>query len=159
VAADEDSQVNEVLVYFRSVAPKDVLRTVAILESKGWNLQGVRGGSSEPFGNVLVQLTSTEGAIKIVRDRSQWMMDIKLASWSSWFDLGVVIDAKEGRRSWGASFGNPYTVKQLPPGVRWAAVLPEMLAWLSGVNDIESQLTDCRERRFESFFPGLHADE
>ncbi len=56
-----------------------------------------KAGKTESFGSVLVELTRANGAIKIARDRSQWVMDVKLAGWKNWFDLGIVIDAKAGR--------------------------------------------------------------
>jgi hypothetical protein len=153
VSADGVSGADDALVYFHSVAPEDVLRAVASLQSEGWGLHGVKGGQTESFGNVLVELTRADGAIKIVRDRSQWAMDIKLAAWNSWFDLSIIMDAKAERTTWNTSSSNPYEVKQLPEGVHWADVLTEVLSWLTSVNDVEIQLTECRSRRFHERFP------
>jgi hypothetical protein len=154
VAADSAFPADDVLVYFHSVAPEDLRRTAAYLQSEGWTLRGVSGGRTEVFGNVLVELTKTDGAIQIGRDRSQWAMDLKLAGWTSSFDLGIVIDAKARRTTWDTSSRNPAEIKQLPEGVRWAAVLLEVLTWLAEAKDVEIQLTECRNRRFHTRFPG-----
>jgi hypothetical protein len=142
-----DTSIQVALDYVASEAPEDVLRTMAGLRDNGWRAtrSWVR---PEMFGTALAEFRKVDGEDQIVRDRGQWMVSIRLADWNDWVDLGLVVDAKSGRREWDEPSGNPYENKQLPVGIKWADAVPDALEWIATTENAESKLDELRAERF-----------
>jgi hypothetical protein len=139
-----------------SIAPADIVDTIAWLADEGWSPASGQGGREEPFGDVVVEFAKGGGAIKIVRDRGIWELTLRLSSWRTWFDLGIIMDTKSGRTNWKSLLDrNPYEVTQLPEGVRWIQALPEILSWAASTPKEEVLLIECRNRRLAVQFPSL----
>ena len=139
-----DTSIQVALDYVASEAPEDVLRTMAGLRDNGWRAtrSWVR---PEMFGDALAEFRKADGEDQIVRDRGQWMVSIRLADWNDWVDLGLVVDAKSGRREWDEPSGNPYENKQLPVGIKWADTVPDALEWIATTENAESKLNECEQ--------------
>lgn len=98
-----DSSAESVLGRIISEAPEDVATTTNRLQTDGWHLTR-SNYSYQAFGNLIVEFRKTDREVRIVRDRSQWMVSIRLADWAKWVDLELVLDAKNGRTySWAVS--------------------------------------------------------
>ena len=154
-SADHPSLAEGALKYLISVAPPDIADTITWLTGEGWTPTTGRGGQHEAFGNVVVEFSKGGGAIRIVRDRGVWETTMRLSEWQSWFGLGVIMDARAGRKTWVPSDRKPYEVKQVPEGVQWTRALPEIVSWLAITPNVEALLDDCQKRRFAMLFPDL----
>ena len=109
----------------------------------------------ETFGNALAEFGKGDREVQIVRDRGQWMVSLRLVNWNDWIDLGLVVDAKNGRTEWDEPSGNPYENNQLPIGVNWAETLPDAVEWIATAENAELKLDELTAERFRQRFPRL----
>lgn len=88
------------------------------------------GGPDESFGNLLVEFERATIAVRVVRDRSQWFIDIAPPG-SRFVGLHVLLTAKDGvkpkLRDHRAGMPLP---ESLPEGVRWTVAVPAVVSWL-----------------------------
>jgi hypothetical protein len=157
--SDDAAVISEAMKYVEGCAPNDVLSTLSWLGTNDWQPVNAQGGSSESFGNVLVEFAKDDGRITITRDRSQWLMSLRPSGWSDKFDLDIVLDTINGRDDWqaGEPFARPLP-EQLPPGVSWAETLPQALEWLSSHDDGARVLKRIQLKRSRSLFPGARRE-
>jgi len=154
----DQSAIREALEYVESLAPDDVLRTVLLLRDDDWEATGAFGGRHQSFGNVLVEFSKEAARITITRDRSQWMMDLRLEGWGEAFDLDIILDTMADRLDWSKPLDYPLP-EQLPAGVSWVEALPQVLGWLAATSNRESTLTERSESDQPVCFhgPGVQA--
>ncbi len=147
-----DSDIEPVLQYFHETAPADVLETIAWLASQGWRPHFAQGGRSESFGNALVDFTNQGWAIRIVRDRDQWMLDIQKPDWKRPIDLQIIADTIAGKKDWSGALPDPLP-KQIPWEIPWRESVPSALAWIASTQDSEGVLKAMQLKRSRSLFP------
>lgn len=147
------SNIQDSMEYIKERAPEDVLQMIALMESSQWRTDNAWGGSGEPFGNLTISFSKDQNQVIVVRDRDQWFLEIKMAGWTSKFDLGLVLDAMNGREAWDDTPQDPYGLRQLPNGVSWVQQLPEVLGWLASLADGESELEAVRTNRWRYLHP------
>jgi hypothetical protein len=140
----------DALEYIDSRAPEDVRRAISWLQEEGWQPASASGGVGAPFGDILIEFIGNRTGVRIIQDRSQWVMDVRPTGCSEWFDFGILLDTMTGREEWTSGHELP---SQLPPGVDWANTLPEVLAWLSSTSNIASKIRETRLKRFRARFP------
>ncbi len=119
------------LSYAYEKATPDVAALLRWLEGNGFSVSNERGGPGESFGNVLVDFVRRGLVVRITRDRSQWMLDVRPPSGDS-FGLHVAVTALDGgeppvpeRRDTRDPLPN-----QLPEDVSWAVDVPRLIDWL-----------------------------
>jgi hypothetical protein len=125
-------RVQDPLSYAKEVATTDVRATLQELEEAGFTVTHQRGGRSESFGNVLIDLEAEDGTrVEIVRDRSQWSCKVTRPGLPG-FPLNVLVTAMNPEAEVAVldrGFGDPLP-EQLPEGVVWTTTVPEAIAWL-----------------------------
>lgn len=127
------------LEYALGVATEDVAETIRWLLRDGFELVEERGGRAESFGNVLLRMQRGSSAIRVVRDRSQWLCDVESSGWTGEQALGVLVTAMRGQPpTHEYPMPDEGMPEQLPPGGVWSQLVPEVLAWgASGNRDVE----------------------
>lgn len=115
-------------------ATPDVRDGIRWLEAAGFELRSAQGGSSESFGNILLEYVRGDVTVRIARDRSQWIPVVALAGVSGEHGLQVLHTARTGLtadagppRDWAAQ----PMAEQLPEGMSWRTELPALIHWLS----------------------------
>jgi len=124
--------VTDAVTYALSRATDDVAETIRWFEAEGFAVVRELGGPKESFGNVLLEFD--RGAVKatIVRDRSQWMIDIASVGGKP-HGLHVWLTAMRGTRAETRprrSLGQPLA-DQLPEGESWRVEVPAVIDWIS----------------------------
>jgi hypothetical protein len=148
-----ETSTQTALEYIASRAPGDVLLTLTWLKEAGWHPTMARIWE-ESFGDADIDFRRADAEVRIIRDRGQWMLSLRMADWTEWIDLELVLDAKGGRTEWDEPSGNPYENSQLPVGVEWAETVPGAIQWLTTTEDVESKLNALKAERFRQRFPG-----
>lgn len=122
--------IETVLGLMRESAPQDVVATIGWLEAEGWQARAAWGGPTKWEGNagLAVEFGRNGTLITIVRDRGQWMIEIRPSGWKTAVDLGIIDDAIAGRSEWSGVRAVPNPV-QLPAGLAWRTALPTALQW------------------------------
>jgi hypothetical protein len=147
-----ESEIEPVLHYFQETAPTDVLETISWLASEGWRPHSAQGGQSESFGNALVEFSKQGWAIRIVRDRDQWMLDIQKPDWKQPIDLQIITDTIAGKNDWSGDLPHPVP-NQIPWEMTWRESVPSALAWIASTNDSERRLKAMQLKRSKGLFP------
>jgi hypothetical protein len=131
--------------YAMEKAPRDVRAALRWLIEQGARITSEHGGATESFGDVAVEFSLADATVSVVRDRHQWMMDIKADRMPS-FDLDLIHQARMGTARWTRG-GHADLPEQLPAGVSWAQELPHTLEWLRATTDAEKILKSLRRER------------
>lgn len=117
--------------YVETNATSDVLATISWLDGRGWKVAREDPEPGQHMGNVYLTFMKAR-QITIASDRSQWIIGLALAPGEREFWLDVLDAARLGR-VWEPgpvrALGDPLAT-QLPEGVSWREVLPEVLTWL-----------------------------
>jgi hypothetical protein len=150
-SGSDERGVEQVLHYLDREATPDVRRTVERLQREGWVATEARGGSSGS-GNAVLHLEREGWLIQISRDRGQWMMDIRPPEWPRAYDLDVIVATASGDETWQAGPAGTPLPQQLPVGVGWDDVLPNLLHWMGTTDGARSQLDAARQRRADALF-------
>jgi hypothetical protein len=107
-----------------------VLDALDWLAHDGFLLTAERGGPGESFGNLLVEFERPPLAVRVTRDKGQWLIDVAPAR-GEFISLHVLITAWDGStpapRDRQAGDSLP---EALPEGVEWRVVLPAVVSWL-----------------------------
>jgi hypothetical protein len=146
-----ESDIEPVLQYFQETAPPDVLETISWLASQGWRPHSAQGGLSESFGNALVEFSNQGWAIRIARDRDQWMLDIQKPDWKQPIDLQIIADTIAGKNDWSGDLPHPLP-NQIPWEMPWRESVPSALAWIASTHDSERRLKAMQLKRSRSLF-------
>ena len=130
--------------YALEKAPPDVRAALDWLTTAGFRVRGERGGRTESFGSILVEWEHPPLAVRVVRDRSQWIVDIALDG-TDFVGLQVVLNAIDGGTFVVADreLGVPLP-ETLPEGVAWSAAVPQALTWLQS-QDRSGEIASARE--------------
>jgi hypothetical protein len=147
-----ESEIEPVLHYFQETAPADVLETISWLASEGWRPHSAQGGLGESFGNAQVEFSKQGWAIRIVRDRDQWMLDIQKPDWKQPIDLQIITDTIAGKNDWSGDLPQPVP-NQIPWEMPWRESVPSALAWIASTNDSERRLKAMQLKRSKGLFP------
>jgi hypothetical protein len=93
-----------------------------------------KGSPGESFGDLMVEFERSPLAVRIIRDRSQWMADLAPGC-GEFVPLHVLVTAWEGRTPapQDRQVGDPLA-EVLPEGVQWRVVLPGIVSWLESGN-------------------------
>jgi hypothetical protein len=126
--------VGEALEYGREEAPSDVRDVLDWLVSEGFVLAGERGGRDAPFGDLILDFERSPVAVRITRDRSQWVIELASGR-GELVHLEVLLTAWEG----GTPAPRDYPIgdrlpEVLPEGVEWRVVVPGIVSWLGSGN-------------------------
>jgi hypothetical protein len=124
--------VTDAGAYALSRATDDVAETIRWFEAEGFAVVRELGGPKESFGNVLLEFERGAVRATIVRDRSQWMIDIASAGGKP-HGLHVWLAAMRGTRAETGprrSVGEPLP-DQLPVGESWRVEVPAVIDWVS----------------------------
>jgi hypothetical protein len=128
----------DVIAFMTEAAPEDVALTIEWLKSAGFNATNQIGGAGAPFGNAMVEWERRSLRIKIIRDRSQWMIDIA-APGLPFAHMAYLLTAKDGApivTTWEGPLPT-----QLPPDVTWVSTIPELVNWIeSGERQFEIKI-------------------
>lgn len=138
----DNSNDSDVITYLISEAPDDVAQTISWLSKSGFNVTRQHGGRDASFGNVLAVWERQSLKFKIVRDRSQWMIDVA-APGLPFAHLAYLLTAKDDYpivTSWEGALP-----QQLPPGVTWNTVIPELVIWIEA-EDRRAEIQDASDR-------------
>jgi hypothetical protein len=119
--------------YALSVAPEDVAQTIRWLEGEGFVLCRSLGGPGDSFGDVLLDFEWAGTRVTVVRDRSQWMVDIAPPGDAKERSLVVLLSAMRGDTA--VQHSTPTArlsalPDQLPEGETWRTAVPAVVAWL-----------------------------
>jgi hypothetical protein len=139
--------------YAESVATADVRATLEWLDGAGYTLSQSSGSPGETFGN-LALVFSGGCVVQIVRDRGQWMADLKPASGPTFYNLDLLVPAALGIDYPEPSPGDRLP-DQLPDGVSWREVFPIVLDWLQGPGAAEA-VARMGDQRYVLMWPTSH---
>jgi hypothetical protein len=119
-----------VLDYAREEAPPDVAGALDWLTGAGFAVVSERGGPGAGFGDVLVDFERPGLAVRVTRDRGQWLLDL-VPGRGEFVPLHFLLTAWEGGAPVvrGSEPGAPRP-EVLPAGVEWCGVLPGLISWL-----------------------------
>jgi hypothetical protein len=134
--------------FLQANGTSDVQDTVAWLSANGYRLASQAGASA--FGAEFV--FEGEAMIRIVVDRSQWMLDVAPSPGTDPWQYDLLIAAHSGQE-YGERFpetgsratGNPLP-DQLPPGVSWRQTLPDILRWVRE-NEVAELVSNAQRQR------------
>jgi hypothetical protein len=118
--------------YALSVASGDVAQTIRWLEGEGFVLCRSLGGPGSSFGDVLLDFERGGTRVTVVRDRSQWMVDIAPPGDAKERSLQVLLSAMRGDTAVHIP-PRPLSAPlpdQLPEGETWRTAVPAVVAWL-----------------------------
>jgi hypothetical protein len=134
--------------FLRPNAPSDVHDTVAWLSDNGYRLASQEGAST--FGADFV--FEGESIVRIVVDRSQWMLDVARSPGADAWQYDLLIAAHSGE-DYGQRFPDTGSravgrtlPEQLPEGVSWRDTLPDVVRWLRE-NDVTEQVSKAKRQR------------
>lgn len=128
-----DRPVSDSLIaYALTHATPDVAKTLRWLECE-FALVTTQGGATEPFGNALLEFRRLDVGVRIIRDKSQWILDFSTAPDQIYRGLHVLWTAMTDEQP------EPRLPRdddgelpsQLPAGVAWADRVPAIVAWLA----------------------------
>lgn len=133
-----------------AVATTDVADAVAWLVAEG----ALVTAADAPHGMGLASLElELDGAhVQMVRDRGQWMLDLR-SSGQPWLQLDLVLAVRAGGGDWVRSDGRGPLPDQLPVGLSWRRELPEAIAWLRFTPDAVEQVAAMGRVRADQLFP------
>ena len=135
--------------YVQEIAPKNVSDTMVWLEANGWQAQEARGGPNNAFIVIYERAGST---VTLGQDRGPWTLDVRLPGWKYPSDLGIILDAAEGRLDRSITTPGPAS-QQAPEGVDWRAALPVAFDWLGSTVDAERIVHSMKLKRSRTLFP------
>jgi hypothetical protein len=147
--------MSDPIEYALGHAPTDVADTLRWVAAEGFRLRHESGGSSEAFGNVLLEFERAGVRVMIVRDRSQWMIDIAAPEHKP-HGLQVWLTAMRGKKPVPIEDRSPGATlpEQLPEGECWRSEVPAVIAWIAGANravEINAASEEWRRVALESF--------
>jgi hypothetical protein len=148
-----------ILQFIHSRAPEGVLATIKWLQDNGWNAISGKGGADEPFGNALLVFRHAADEVRILRDRLEWSLQIRLSGWSRWFDLSFIVDTKTGRTRWDRLSQEISKSDESLDGSTWMHVLPDVLEWTASMNDVEAKIEEMLAERYRQLFPDWNKKE
>lgn len=141
---------------FPPAATQDVAATIEWMTNQGFVLVEHRGPDERAFGDQYLRYSKVgQVEVHIVRSRGQWGCDLQREGWTEAFDLGLVLDAVDGRSEWDPMdpTENPYVNRQLPGGVVWGEAMPVALGWLDTHPENEGALATLRRLRYQASRP------
>jgi hypothetical protein len=112
-----------VLDYGRQRAPQDVLASLDWLAQQGFVPIAEQGGPDAPFGDMILVFKRSSLAVRIIRDRGQWAVDVAAAG-DGFIPLHIVLTAWQG--------GTPDPGRQI--GAPLAEALAGVVSWLEPGN-------------------------
>jgi hypothetical protein len=134
--------------FLRANAPSDVQDTVAWLSDNGYRLASQAGAST--FGAEFV--FEGEAMVRIVVDRSQWMLDVAPSPGADLWQYDLLIAAHSGQ-DYGQRFPDTGSravgrtlPEQLPEGVSWRETLPDVVRWVHE-NDVAERVSNAKRQR------------
>lgn len=134
-----------------SVATNDVAETVGWLLAEGAKVSGV--DTPHGMGFAALELELDDVQVRMVRDRGQWMCDLRLEG-QPWLQLELIHAARTGDSSWQPQVGRTSPMPdQLPVGLSWRHELPDALAWVRSTDDALDQTKAMGRKRAAILFP------
>lgn len=134
-----------------AVATSDVADAVAWLLAEGALVTGEEAPHGMGFAALELELSGAQ--VRMVRDRGQWMLDLRLRG-QPWLQLDLVHAVRTGGGDWGSAEGRTGPLPdQLPAGLSWRRELPEALAWLRSTADAVEKTAAMGRVRAERLFP------
>ena len=129
-------------------APSDVQDTVAWLSDNGYRLASQAGAST--FGAEFV--FQGEGMVRIVVDRSQWMLDVAPSPGAEPWQYDLLIAAHSGQDyrqrfpGTGSRAVGRTLLEHLPEGVSWRDTLPDVVRWVRE-HDVAERVSNAKRQR------------
>lgn len=134
--------------FLRENAPSDVQDTVAWLSENGYRLASQSGAST--FGAEFV--FEGETVVRIVVDRSQWMLDVAPSPGADPWQYDLLIAAHSGQE-YGQRFPETGSreigstlPEKLPEGVSWRETLPAVARWVRE-NEVAERVSSAQRQR------------
>jgi hypothetical protein len=134
-----------------AVATADVADAVRWLLAQGARVTYEEAPHGMGFAVLELELDHTQ--IRMVRDRGQWMLDLR-SEGQPWLQLDLVHAARVGGVDWqqeGTRTGP--LPDQLPVGVSWRDELPAALDWVRSTADAVGQTVAMGRARADQIFP------
>lgn len=137
----------DALSYAREIAPEQVRLTLDWLETEGFSLKSATGGRTASFGDVCLDFVGI-AVVRVVRDRSQWHVDVGPSGGTRRFSVAV-LDAARRQVDWVyPTLEDGELPEMLPPGVVWTEVVPAVVEWIGRPGSVEAaELTDSQARQ------------
>lgn len=131
--------------------------TADVADSVRWLLaEGAEVTRAEPphgMGFAALELELDDAKFRMVRDRGQWMLDLRLGG-QPWLQVDLVHAARTGDGTWGPTDGRSGPLPdQLPVGLSWRRELPDALAWLRSTGDAVERTEAMGRFRADEIFP------
>jgi hypothetical protein len=134
-----------------AVAIADVSDAVSWLLAEGARVIDEDAPYGMGFAALELELHGTQ--VRMVRDRGQWMADLRLEG-QPWLQLDLVHAARTGTSDWGLGHDDARPLPdQLPVGLSWRQELPKALAWLRSTADAVEQTKAMGRIRAAAVFP------
>jgi hypothetical protein len=141
----DDVGMEVTLAYARETAPQSVQDFMDWLAAEGFALVEGQGGPDAPFGDVRLRFERSRLAVRIVRDREQWAVDLAPAHGDP-VPLHVLLTAQEGSTAdispTSGTLGGELP-EVLPDGVDWRAVVPGVITWLE-TGDRDREISEAK---------------
>lgn len=134
-----------------AVATADVADAVSWLLAEGARVTDE--DAPHGMGFAALQFELDDAQIRMIRDRGQWMCDLRLEG-QPWLQLDLVHAARTGGGNWKrASASTDPLPDQLPVGLSWRRELPEALAWMRTTEGVVEQTQAMGRVRAAKIFP------